>query len=328
MNADVTSGLPATAPRLAYRLDPASLPGETLGAVVFGRHARAECAALGDPRLVAVPLEAVDGTARVEAWMTHGPIHHGERDGVRFVASHDHLFAVLELDEATYGGPRGAGHEAYQRLVQFHEHGEHHHVWRIWNFLDAINDGDGDDERYRQFCLGRAEGIGTRLQGYPAASALGRRDGSRMLQVIWIAGRTLPERVENPRQVSAFRYPRQYGPAAPSFSRAARLGDHLLISGTASIVGHETRHDGDVQAQTSECVANLSAVAVAAGFAADSLAGLKAYIRHASDVTAVTAELGARGFATSDCCLLLAAVCRTDLLVEFEAIARRSRRTG
>jgi chorismate lyase/3-hydroxybenzoate synthase len=323
VNAGVTMALPAAPPRLVYRHDPASLPGDTLGAVVFGRHARAECAALRDPRLVAVPLEAVEGTARVESWMTEGPVVAGEREGVRFVASPDHLFGVLELDEATYGGPRATGREAYQRLVHFHEHGEHRHVWRVWNFLDAVNEGEGDDERYRQFCLGRAEGIGTGLQGYPAASALGRRDGSRILQVLWIAGRTPPERVENPRQVSAFRYPRQYGPASPSFSRAARLGDRLLISGTASIVGHETRHDGDVRAQTRESVVNLGAVAAAAGFPADSLAGLKAYVRHGGDVAEVVAELRSRGYGPEDCCLLLADVCRSDLLVEFEAVARR-----
>jgi chorismate lyase/3-hydroxybenzoate synthase len=30
----------------------------------------------------------------------------------------------------------------------------------MWNYLDAINENDGDEERYRQFCLGRARGLG------------------------------------------------------------------------------------------------------------------------------------------------------------------------
>ena len=30
---------------------------------------------------------------------------------------------------------------------------------RLWNYLDAINLGDGDDERYRRFCDGRARGM-------------------------------------------------------------------------------------------------------------------------------------------------------------------------
>ena len=34
----------------------------------------------------------------------------------------------------------------------------------------------------------------------------------------------------------------------------------LFVSGTASIVGHETQHRGDVVAQTRETLANLSSV--------------------------------------------------------------------
>ena len=267
-----------------------------------------------------VALEAVDPARRVELWLTGGEVRSGEQDGVRFTASSQHLFGVIEVDEAHFGGPRGAGLEAYRRLVGFQARGEHAHIWRIWNFLDAINEGEGDDERYRQFCVGRAEGIGDAGAGYPAASALGRRDGSRILQLIWIAGRTPPERIENPRQVSAFRYPRQYGPASPSFSRAARIGSRVLISGTASIVGHESLHDGDVRAQTAESLENLGAVLGAAGLDRSSLAGIKAYVRHAADVPAVEQELDRRGYAANARCLLLADICRRDLLVEFEAI--------
>ena len=307
-------------PELIYLADPAALPASTLGAVLYASDAQACCRGLGDPRLVPVALDAVNPRTRVEAWLTNGPVHHGECDGVRYAASAEHLFGVIELDEATHGGPRGAGREAYGRLAQFQGRGGHGHVWRIWNFIDAINEGEGDDERYRQFCVGRAEGIGAADTGYPAASALGRRDGARTLQVIWIAGRTPPERVENPRQISAFRYPRQYGPAAPSFSRAARIGDRLLISGTASIVGHESQHDGDVRAQTAESLENLGAVAEAAGLDRARLTGIKAYVRHAADVETVAEELDRRGYAADARCLLLADICRRDLLVEFEAV--------
>ena len=46
----------------------------------------------------------------------------------------------------------------------------------MWNYLDAINEGDGDAERYRQFCVGRARGLG-RPNGkrLPAATAIGRQ---------------------------------------------------------------------------------------------------------------------------------------------------------
>lgn len=317
--ADVAAPV-ATSPRLAQCASPEALPAGTLGAIVYGRDAPAECAALGDPRVVGVALDAVPGGPRVEAWSTDGPVQSGELCGVRYQASERHLFAVLELDESLYGGACGTSREAYRRLVQFQDAFARYHVYRIWNFFDAINEGSGDDERYRQFCLGRAEGLGTSLPGYPAGSALGRRDGARRLQVIWLAGRTPPLLVENPRQVSAYRYPRQYGPASPSFSRAVRIGDDLLISGTASIVGHETRHGGDVRAQTAESLLNLRAVVESAGLDAASLGGIKAYVRHLSDVAGTREELERGGFPQQECCLLLADICRRDLLVELEAI--------
>ena len=69
--------------------------------------------------------------------------------------------------------------------------------------------------------------------------------------------------LENPRQVSAWRYPRQYGPQAPSFARGmlAAPGSSLplLLSGTASVVGHATLHGEDTLRQLEETFANLDA---------------------------------------------------------------------
>src|SRR4029450_6281948 len=103
------------------------------------------------------------------------------------------------------------------------------------------------------------------------------------ITVIVLAGRTPPIAIENPRQVSAYRYPSQYGPQAPTFSRGALYlrGTHALltISGTASIVGYETLHVGDVVAQVDESLRNLDAVVDAANAAAGQplfgVAGLK-----------------------------------------------------
>src|SRR3546814_1451833 len=90
------------------------------------------------------------------------------------------------------------------------------HLLRVWNYLDAITFGDGDAERYREFCVGRARGLGDfDTHALPAATAIGRCDDARVVQVYWLAARTPGTPVENPRQVSAYRYPRQYGPQQP-----------------------------------------------------------------------------------------------------------------
>ena len=321
----MTRALPATAraaaapPDLCYLAPDTPLPSTLLGAVVYGRDARARCQRGGDDRLVGVALDTIPGDAVIEAWTTRGEVSCGARAGVSYSASAEHFFGVIEIDERSSGGLRAAGREAYERLVRFHAAADYAYVWRIWNFLDAINEGAGDAERYRLFCQGRAEGLGQPLRGYPAASALGRRDGERLLQVIWLAGREPGNAIENPRQVSAFRYPRRYGPSAPTFSRAMHLHDELMISGTASIVGHETVHAGDVRAQVREAVANLHAVTSAAATRSGAVTRVKAYVRHADDVPAVEDELR-RCCPLEPSCVLLADVCRDDLLVELEAV--------
>jgi hypothetical protein len=87
----------------------------------------------------------------------------------------------------------------------------------------------------------------------PAASAVGIADGP--LDLCFFAGRGEPPLpLENPRQISTYDYPPQYGPRAPTFSRAtlAQIGGQwtLFISGTASIVGHQSLHPDDILAQT------------------------------------------------------------------------------
>jgi chorismate lyase / 3-hydroxybenzoate synthase len=315
------SSLAAIAPRLSFCNRIAELPAATLGAIVYGRDSPAACAAAGDPRLVAVPLEPMAGTQCVEAWITQGPIASGMIQGLHFTTSALHLFGFMEVDEAAAGSLRLATRNAYRQIMRFHAHSEHRHLWRIWNFVDAINEGAGDEERYRQFCLGRAEGIAGHGDSYPAGTAVGLRTGTRRLRLVWLAGRAPGRTVENPRQLSAFRYPRQYGPASPSFSRAILLGDQLLISGTSSIVGHETVHTGDVAAQLQESVSNLQSVAAAAHMEGTRLAGLKAYVRREADFPVVNAELVRHCAPQGASCVLAADICRSDLLIELEAAA-------
>jgi len=82
--------------------------------------------------------------------------------------------------------------------------------------------------------------------------------------VYFLASPARARALENPRQISAYRYPRDYGPDSPTFSRAAiaaaTVGQQLFISGTASILGHESVHIGDAGAQARESAANIAAL--------------------------------------------------------------------
>ncbi|MES1933545.1 hypothetical protein T35B1_13101, partial [Salinisphaera shabanensis T35B1] len=116
----------------------------------------------------------------------------------------------------------------------------------------------------------------------------------------------------------------------PAFARGGRvqLGGtpYLLISGTASIVGHESRHVGDVGAQALEALDNVRAVIRNADCWRDAqglgaLECLKAYIRDPEQAP-IVAEIAATQAPGVPLALLHAPLCRPELLVEFEAQMR------
>jgi enamine deaminase RidA (YjgF/YER057c/UK114 family) len=162
----------------------------------------------------------------------------------------------------------------------------------------------------------------------PAASALGSPAGSP-ISIYFLAARRPPKMIENPRQTSAYHYPPKFGRHSPIFSRACVLsesaGTNLFVSGTASIVGHETIHQGDVAAQTRETMTNINALLGEAnrvvGSARYSLDGLKfkVYVRQPSDLGAIEEALSKSLQSSTPIVYLQADVCREDLLVEIEA---------
>jgi enamine deaminase RidA (YjgF/YER057c/UK114 family) len=102
-------------------------------------------------------------------------------------------------------------------------------------------------------------------------------------------------------------------------------GTNLFVSGTASIVGHETIHQGDVGAQTRETMANISAlldevnrVVGAARYRLDGLK-FKVYVREPADLGAIEGALSRSLPSSIPIVYLQADVCREDLLVEIEA---------
>ena len=297
--------------------------------------------------------------AMADVWHAGDSIDSGATGSARWRSDGDWLLGAIDLSEATDKagdeGLSGLSHRAYSDLFKALDEAGTPHLLRIWNYLPRINgfndSGDGAAaqgtglERYRQFNFGRQQAFidaaRPAFDGAPAACALGIRQGA--LSIRFLAGRKAPMPVENPRQVSAYRYPPTYGPRAPTFSRAALAemggGDvALFISGTASIIGHETVHPGDVREQTRETLRNLVAVVDAANDAARKLEAphdaarfsVRAldcviYVRHVDDVLAIQEVidevLGAGSHFATHAVVLEADICRSDLLVEIEAHA-------
>ncbi len=303
---------------------------ETLAVLGFGALAPSS-AAIDDPRYLHVPLSPLrEAAAPYEVWRSAGPVATGREGAIRY--SHDGalMFGVLEWEEPD-GGILHASAHAYAALVAFWRDSDYPHLLRIWNYFDAITEGEGDGERYRQFCVGRVQGLGdVDTRTLPAATAIGSRDGRRVLQVYWLAAREPGLPLENPRQVSAYRYPREYGPQSPTFARALLPPSPrvpLLLSGTASIVGHASQHADSLRAQLDETLTNLDSLLGAARERAptlsphlDGTSRLKVYVRDAADADAVAAQLEARLGTRVPWLMLHADVCRRELLVEIEGM--------
>ena len=275
----------------------------------------------------------------IDAWQGTGPVHAGRHGRVAWRHSGPWMFGMLRLDEADAPGTdlTTFSHMAYREVFSALDAAGGWHLLRVWNYLPRINAVEGPLERYRQFNAGRQQAFQDHgrdaLSGSPAACGIGTHQGP--LCIYFLAGRVPSTPLENPRQVPAYHYPSEFGPRSPTFSRAClvtpRQGESLLlISGTASIVGHESRHLGDVRAQTLETLRNLQAVIDAAHvqttarFALSELA-CTAYVRHAADAPLVLATLqealGAESPALRHLVLLEADICRAELLVEIEAQA-------
>lgn len=270
---------------------------------------------------VEVPLPPLGVPAAREAWSVDAPVSRG-RDGVlRWSAGGGWRCVVVEVEEAAADGIAAASEGAYGQLLTHVAAQRERHFLRIWNYLSAINAGAGDAERYRRFCSGRARAMAAHgIAHYPAATAIGHHGRPGLLQVYALCATRPGQALENPRQVSAWKYPRQYGPTAPSFARAMQLpSGTLAISGTAAVIGHASRHADDVTAQAEAAFANLGALldeARLADFDADS--PLKIYVRRPADGAAVEAVLARHLDPAVPHLMLHGDICRRELLVEID----------
>lgn len=284
-------------------------------------------------RHVPVALPQLDPEPLIEVWRTSGPVETGRWGAVAWSRSRNMTMGHLALDLREAGGMLQASRKAYEAVRDFLRQSPHHCPMKIWNYIPGINEGEGDAECYREFCVGRAEALSadpSEQPAMPAATAIGGPAAEPALQIYFLATALPGTNVENPRQVNAWHYPRQYGPRSPLFSRGTLMqvnGErHFLISGTASVVGHETHHDNTAD-QVRESIRNVESLLAEArrlqGTEHPVLgdAGvLRVYVRNPSEYEQVRRVLGSLIPDDVRRVYLHGDVCRVDLLTEVDGI--------
>jgi chorismate lyase/3-hydroxybenzoate synthase len=333
-----------------------------------------------------VGMAQLNNPPLIEAWLSCQPVSYHQVGRIQFARSDEALFGCIALAEIEPADFEGVVRGCYAEILPFLDTQAYPQLLRMWNYFPAINAALGDLDRYQCFCRGRFEALqkyyaGQFDQCLPAASAVGSHDGD--LVIYFLAAKTPGKHCENPRQMSAYHYPPQYGPRSPSFARAtlkrwpenrscvsgtsAILGGrpknsscvsgtsaipggrpknsscvsgtsaipggrdeaaYLYISGTASIVGHESLHLGDPRAQLEETLENIRALIErvehdgVAFRGLDSLTHLKVYVRHPEHLHLIQPRLDALFGSQVAKLYLTADICRAELLMEIEAIAR------
>ena len=299
----------------------------TLAEFQFGTDGRSD----RDPRHIPVALPLLGGDRRVERWSTDAPVETGAFGEFSYAQDGDYLFASLVVPGERCGDVERLTRSSYLRLDHLIRKQGYPYWLRAWNYLVDITGGFGEAERYRRFNAGRYSAVGLSSgieQNLPAASALGSKTGGFVL--CCLAGRKPGTQIENPRQLSASLYPPRYGLRSPMFARAALVpngrGAQLLVSGTASIVGHESLHIGDPEAQLEETARNFEAL-VASAMKVDAggprasrvrLESLKVYLRNGEDYSRLMPRIRQLFAVEAEPLVLRADICRRELLVEIE----------
>ena len=279
-------------------------------------------------------IDSIGQPAPDEIWFTDSPVS-SERVGEFAIAQCvDYLAIHVEIDLAPVADFKALITQVYRELLQLTRERNYPNLVRVWNYFPGINAGSGDLEMYRQFTAGRAVAFGGFAHEgelLPAATAIGTDEGTP-LTITMIAARHQCRMIENPRQTSAYKYPREFGPSSPSFSRAvlvvAESGYRILMSGTASIIGHQSMHLDDPAQQTAETLRNLDELIQQARHATQTSNGqgqtltdgyLRIYIRRPAQVTEIETALRDHLVDDPNIVFLRGDVCRRELLLEIEA---------
>src|SRR3954463_12946582 len=166
--------------------DAARTDARTLALIRFDARGTAS----DDPREVVVPLAQLQDAPLAEVWTSERPVEHGWQEGLGYAHNGDVLFGQLRMDASALAHADHAAFRAYVRIDQLMQRLGYPCWLRVWNYFADVHYGDGDTERYRQFCVGRHRAMSLKPgfeNNLPAATVIGTHDGG--LLIYFLAGR-------------------------------------------------------------------------------------------------------------------------------------------
>lgn len=313
--------------------------GKTLGVVEFGKNYRAPTL-IGNIPHVSIKTSVQHSDIFFEHWKTSKEVKSSQQGNIFYCYSGNFLFCVAEIKSDGIVSARTK--ETYMSCFTLLKELGYNNIFRMWNFIPDINNQNSEGlEIYRDFCLGRAEAFEEYAKTHripmPAATGIGTQGGELVMYLL-ASNSDKCLHIENPRQIPAFTYPRKHGPKSPSFARATYLDESngmIFVSGTASIIGHETIHEDDIVAQCETTLENISLLIsqkncadndIDAGASLTDLDSIKVYVRHAQHIPVVK-KICAKHFSSEARVVFLNVdICRSNLLVEIEGVVSNAKK--
>lgn len=223
-------------------------------------------------------------------------------------------------------------------------------VVRQWNYIEnilsTISSQKSLKQNYQIFNDVRSLYYDSTIfqNGYPAATGIGMNTGGIVLEFVAVkpSKNIYTVSLKNPQQIDAHKYdsevlvgePLKEAPkkTTPKFERGKLLVTNyfaqIFISGTASILGQKTMHEGNVEAQTYTTIDNIKQLIsgeslkdknIELNLGLNSFSYIRVYVKNSIDIPKVK-KICKNSFINVPALYVVSDVCREELLVEIEGM--------
>ncbi len=221
------------------------------------------------------------------------------------------------------------------------------HIFRQWNYIEAITGMYSCSQRYQVFNDVRSLFYSESdfVHGYPAATGIGMSTGGVIVDFL-ASDKPGAWPVKNPDQIDAHKYSGEvlaenkltdrFKKSTPKFERAKAITQDetvlVYISGTAAIKGQQSLANDDAFRQTLITVDNIEQLTSISNIIKHNIpvtrnsvvepVAFRIYVKKLSDLQKVKSAFKSRFGKMNNVLYLIADICRPELLVEIEGTYR------